>query len=750
MFDYRQLQRFNIAESRLPQGSLVMFKPTSLWDTHKQLVEAGIVGLVGLLLIIAVLMLDKVRRRRLEKQLAVSEAQYRLLAEQATDMISVHRADGVYTYASPASEALFDYRPEELVGKDPYDFFHPDDLDAIRKSHEASLQASSPQTLRYRLRCKDGHYIWVETRNRAIREPVNNAIREIIALTRNITPQVMAEQLVQQSEQKHRDLFEKNRAVQLLIDPASGDIVDANPAAAKFYGYDRAQLKRMKITDINIADAATVKLDMQHAASGRKGYFNFRHRLADGQIREVEVHSSSLQMGSDLVLHSIVHDITDRKNAERQIREAYNRLEAFWSISSLADADVKTVSDHILASLTNMTGSEYGFYGFVDEHETVMTIHAWSGQAMADCRMAYKPQEFEVCKAGIWAEAIRKRRPLVLNDYEAAGDGKIGLPAGHIAIKKLLVVPFFTANRITSVAAVANRDSDYTAEDVHQIESFLSGIQALADSKRAESELAEHRERLEEIVEARTSELAESRDKLLRSERLASIGTLATGIAHEINNPLGIMMIAADRAKRHAGDPEAVAAAVEKIQSNIDRCSRIVKNVLRFSKHQVTEKQDVQLNMLVMNGLDFTRDYARQNNVALVSELADESPIVHVNQTELEQVIVNLVLNAIESCNGKGRVCVATGTLDDQAVLRVTDNGCGMTHEQIAHAFDPFYTTRIEDGGVGLGLSTVYGIITDHQGQIDISSELKRGSTFTVKLPSKEETTNNNAQGTDH
>ncbi len=194
--------------------------------------------------------------------------------------------------------------------------------------------------------------------------------------------------------------------------------------------------------------------------------------------------------GSTLAL-GIGIDITESKRAQAESHATHAKLEALWSVSSLSAADTKSVADHILASIARMTESQYGFYGFINESETVMTIHSWSGEAMKDCSLVDKPR----------AEAIRRRAPLILNDYAAAHPAKRGLPEGHVQLTKLLVVPHLSNGRITAVAAVANRQADYDEEDVTQLTTFLNSVQAITDSKRAEEALRRSEEKYRRIVE---------------------------------------------------------------------------------------------------------------------------------------------------------------------------------------------------------------------------------------------------------
>ena len=191
------------------------------------------------------------------------------------------------------------------------------------------------------------------------------------------------------------------------------------------------------------------------------------------------------------VVYGFFQDITERKQVEDALKVANLTLEALWSVSAFVDADVKQISDHILSSISRMTGSEYGFFGFINEDESVMTIHSWSGEAMADCSISDKPTEFPICKAGVWGEAIRRREPLILNNYAAEHPAKIGLPNGHVTLTNLLVVPSFSSGRIVSVAAVANRPKPYGTEEVAHITSFLNSVQAIVERNLARTALKE-------------------------------------------------------------------------------------------------------------------------------------------------------------------------------------------------------------------------------------------------------------------
>lgn len=211
---------------------------------------------------------------------------------------------------------------------------------------------------------------------------------------------------------------------------------------------------------------------------------------AKGTRKWVRTRGQAVRSGmKTTAVYGNIMDITERKRVSIALESANARLEALWSVASLKNTDIKATCDHILSSIVSMTTSRYGFYGFLDADESTMTIHSWSGEAMHDCAMVDKPVCYDISKVGVWAEAIRQRKPLILNSYDAAHPAKRGLPAGHVHLERILVVPYINHGAIISVAAVANKDDDYDETDVWQIQAFLSAVHEMIDRRRAEAEL---------------------------------------------------------------------------------------------------------------------------------------------------------------------------------------------------------------------------------------------------------------------
>lgn len=230
----------------------------------------------------------------------------------------------------------------------------------------------------------------------------------------------------------------------------------------------------------------------------------------------------------------------------------------------------------------------------------------------------------------------------------------------------------------------------------------------------------------------------QTEEALRRAERLASIGTLAAGIAHEINNPLGAITLSVDAvalSSDQENHDEILELAMNNIRTSALRCGRIVKSVLQFARDEVSQKSESDLAEIVRRARDMARSFAGSKNIRLLLELDDDLPSVFVNPTEITQVCLNLISNAVHASKPGGSVIVRLRSSGRSMFLDVVDEGCGIAEEEIDRIFDPFFTTRTEEGGTGLGLSITYGIVKQHGGTIDVQSAPGRGTTVSITLP---------------
>jgi two-component system NtrC family sensor kinase len=234
---------------------------------------------------------------------------------------------------------------------------------------------------------------------------------------------------------------------------------------------------------------------------------------------------------------------------------------------------------------------------------------------------------------------------------------------------------------------------------------------------------------------SREEELRKKNEELHRSRKLASIGTLASGVAHELNNPLNNIYISAQILQREAKDSSSplVREIVEDIVGQSARVKRIVGDLLEYARGREPQLKAIDLNELVMNvykHIGATAD-TRMVNFAMKSD--SDRIVVRADPEQIERVFINLFTNAVEAMSGKGELTVSLNSTGTSVKISVTDSGQGMTAQQMEKVFEPFFTTK--DKGTGLGLAIVFNIIRKHQGEIAVESQKDRGTTFSITLP---------------
>ena len=234
--------------------------------------------------------------------------------------------------------------------------------------------------------------------------------------------------------------------------------------------------------------------------------------------------------------------------------------------------------------------------------------------------------------------------------------------------------------------------------------------------------------------------LESTQKQLIQAEKLNAIGQLAASIAHEINNPLAGALVYSKLLSKKVGsdsfDKGEALSNLSKIESAVSHCSRLVRGLLDFSRQSEPLLQPVVLSSVIDQSISLVGHQAEMKKVEVTREEASSLPMVMADAGQLQQVIINLVVNAIQAMPDGGKLTIRT-SLGDGGYIQVSvqDTGCGIPPENLDKLFTPFFTTKEEVKGVGLGLAVSYGIIERHGGRIEVQSEVGQGSTFTVHLP---------------
>ena len=237
--------------------------------------------------------------------------------------------------------------------------------------------------------------------------------------------------------------------------------------------------------------------------------------------------------------------------------------------------------------------------------------------------------------------------------------------------------------------------------------------------------------------------MTELNAQLIQQDKLAALGKMAAGIAHEINNPLAVIGekagwmedLLAEEEFRDSANFKEYAAAIAKIEEHVDRARKITHSMLGFARRMEPRLDDVEINRVLEQTIDILSNHARINNIEIHTHFADRLPVIASDQSQLQQVFMNLINNAIDAIGNDGAIDIATTLEKDTIRVTVTDDGPGIPEAVRKRIFDPFFTTKRDGKGTGLGLSISYSIIEKMGGRISVASEPGQGATFTVSLP---------------
>jgi signal transduction histidine kinase len=331
----------------------------------------------------------------------------------------------------------------------------------------------------------------------------------------------------------------------------------------------------------------------------------------------------------------------------------------------------------------------------------------------------------------------KNKKPLLYEEVkqkylENHEDDFKGMEEEMSSLNATVVVPSFLEDKLLDLIVLGDKlqGRAYTSEDLN-IFSVLAGQAALA------IENASLYENIEEKVKQRTKELVEVQKQLVHAEKLATVGTLAGGVAHEINNPLTAILT---NVQMLLADNEPDRESLEMIEEATKRCKTIVQKLMTFSQKPMANTMMYQVNVLdiVQHTVNFLKFQLEQENITL-EVLADKNSYsVRANHDELEQVLTNIVLNAkdaIKQIKKNGTVYISVSENENSILISVKDDGAGIPKAILNRIFDPFYTTKEVGKGLGLGLSICQTIIEKHKGKILVESQENKGSTFTIQLP---------------
>jgi len=827
-------------------------------------------------------------RKRTEEALRKSEKKYRGLVEGLNDAVyRMTLPEGRYEYFSSSVENVFGYPREEFINNPLFikKILHPDSAGYLEEKWKGLLEGKVPETYEYKIIDSEGNERWIVQSNKATFDD-SGKIKTIEGLCRNITEYKEAEKSLIESEALFRGMFKNHSAVMLCIDHNTGQIVEANQAAAQYYGYPLEKMMQMKIQQFNTLSPAEIAEKMGDALNEQTNIFEFKHSLADGRVRDVEVHSTPITVQNQTLLFSIIHDITERRRAEEALRESEERYriiadftydweywlapdgsfvyvspscekvtgysaEEFMQDSGLMERiihsedygkltcfhvkqrkpmnDAHSESDFRIDTRTgeirwislcsqpvfSKDGRFLGWRGSnrdITERKRVETYREIGREILQILNEPGDLQEsirrvLDVLKTRTGVDAVglrlqegedfpyyaedgfppdflltentlleRDKEGSVCRDKEGnvclectcglVLSGKtdsssplftqggscwtndsfplLDLPSDqdfrlhprnqciHQGYASVALIPVRTVDRIVGLIQLNDkRKGRFTLETVEILEGIASHVGSALMRKRVEEE--------REYLQA----------QFTQAQKMEAVGRLAGGVAHDFNNMLGIILGHADMILEEMNPDQPYYADLTEIREAGERSADLTRQLLAFARKQTVTPRVTDLNKTVEGMLKMLH--------RLIGEDIDMAWIpgekvwsVKIDPVQIDQVLVNLCINARDAIADVGKVTIETGNIvfdedycrvhadfvpGEYTLLAVSDNGCGMDSETLSQLFEPFFTTKEMDKGTGLGLATVYGVVKQNNGFINVYSERDQGTTFKIYLP---------------
>jgi len=627
------------------------------------------------------MLVDITEQRRAERDIQRTSDLLRAVAEWTPDAIFVKDVDGNYLFFNPAAARYAGRDIAEVLGKNDSVLFSPDECARIRASDLRILQTGHLETIEEELVIGGESRLFLTTKGPY--RTMSGAIAGVLGITRDITARKQAE-----AERVHlltrMQLQFDRMPLGCLMTNSDFEITDWNAAAQEIFGFSRSDVLgiRPPYALFTPAQAWPSEDWLRRIRSGDMSAHSVHENLTrDGRTIVCEWNNTPLfdADGRFVGMVAVAQDITGRRDAERALQ--------------LRDRAIQAVSQGILITDPAQPDNPIVYASPAFE---VLTGYSTTEVVGQNCRFL-QGQKTDPESVSRIRDAIRQAIPAKVELLNYRKDG----------------TTFWNELTISPVH-----------DDQGRLTHFV-GSQADVTARR----------QLEE--------------QFRQAQKMEAVGRLAGGVAHDFNNLLTIINGYSELVQDGISPDSPVSNYVTQIQKAGQRAAALTRQLLAFSRKQVLQPVELNLNLLIRD-MEMMVERLIGEDVALHLSLKPDLHLVHADRSQMEQVLLNLIVNARDAMPLGGKLTIGTRNVvvgaslisihaeaspGDYVMLEVRDTGCGMDKETLARIFEPFYTTKEADKGTGLGLATVYGIIKQSNGEIDVQSEPGAGTTFRVYLP---------------
>lgn len=628
-----------------------------------------------------------------ERDLQETQRLYRAVAENFPHgALFLFDSDLKYVFVDGQELAEVGIRREDLIGKTVFEVFPPEIYEiAVPHARMIFQGESSYYEVHYRDRVYGNHAVPVRDGN--------GQVEYGLVIAQDISHLKRAELNARNHQAELQQVIDFLPSALLYTD-AQRRIIKINPAFVELFGYEPAeclgrQTRFLYANERDYIELGCVRYNDQ--ARSPRTPFEVEYRRKDGSVFVGEATSASVRDTNDKVQGylGIIRDVTEERRTRDALAANERRLAEAERIACLGGWEWDVRTDELV---------------FTDEWVRIHGV-ARNRMTMDELLPIAHPEDL----------------PRIREAWQKAIDG---------------VAPYDIQHRIirqdTGEVRFVQAHGEVVFDEAGKAQLMFGIGQDVTEQKRAEDEIARYRDQLEELVEERTRELRQSQERLQRTERLASLGTLVSGLAHEINNPLGTILLACENALACQDRPDAEDMRTYWLNSILEdarRCNTIIQNVTQFSRSERSVKQVCSINEVIEDAIAMCRPLIARRNGTVEVQLAPELPSIRLNPREVEQAVTHLIRNALESTDAPVEVTISTRQTEGAIRFTVADNGSGIDDSHRPYIFDPFYTTRRHEGGMGLGLSIVHRVVTDHGGTVELVDSERGGATFAMTLP---------------
>ena len=662
-----------------------------------------------------------IERKKTEKRLRKLEEKYRILIESLLDGIFIYGSGG-FEYINPYMERIFGYGLEQIKGRSFDSIEKIDDEDRKRVSKiikDWKEGKKSPDKFSFRVKTSDGSFRYFEANTATL----GNKRIKLIGMIRDVTEQKAAEEKLRESEEEHRSLTDQ-LPIGIYRTTKDGRFIHANPALAEILGYDSVdELMKCSAADFYIdprhreqqierwkREGGVVHDELQFKTrNGKKIWIQDTGRVFLNDKNEIEYIDGSIQ------------DITERKEAEKLQKVLYKITQAVNTTE-----DMNQLIESVQKYLGKVLDTRNFFVVLYDKKDETLSLAYFNDER----------DNFSSYPAGktLTSYVIKNNKPLLLRKKdieELARKGEIEIVGSKAEV--WLGVPLRLKDEVIGAVVVQSyTDPELYTEKHLNILNFVSGQIAIA-IRRKQAEKA--REKIQE--------------QLHHAQKMEAIGILAGGIAHDFNNMLTAIQGCTEMAMSQISTNHPAYLELKETKETAVRAADLTRQLLLFSRKHPMEYIPVDFNKIIKSLMGMVERLIGEN-IEIRTEMQQDLWTVNADRSTMEQVIMNLILNARDAMPAGGRLTIKTKNVvvdkfycQNNSEARpgkfiqivVEDTGTGIAEDHLIHIFEPFFSTKGPVKGTGLGLSVVYGILKQHKGWINVYSELGKGTTFKVFLP---------------